>query len=324
MSLQQVFVNQTILQRFIQLSQRKRLAHAYLFVGPHASGKVETALTVAKYINCEHRAEEDSAPCENCPACHKINTGNHPDVTTLSSDNRQAMKIAQIRDMIARSQLRPFEAKKKVYIIKDVELLSIEGSNAVLKTLEEPASDSLFILTSAVPERLLSTVKSRCHMMNFSPLSQTSLARDLIDHDDHDEESAHFLAFYSEGCAGKARILQEQGFLQTKNDVIDNIIFVRHNEPYMKNLLSDKDRIHESLDVLLSWFRDLVLVKQGVEAARVAHVDRIEDLERVKQEYTFDQLFAIIDEIVQTKRLLNENLNVKIAFNLLRDKIWIK
>jgi DNA topoisomerase IB len=65
-------------------------------------------------------------------------------------------------------------------------------------------------------------------------------------------------------------------------------------------------------------------MKQGVGSQRVAHRDRLEELTRAKQQYTSEQLFAIIDEIVQTKRMLHENLNVKIAFHILRDKIWIR
>ena len=324
MNTQSVVINQDVLQRFIKLAERNRLAHAYLFIGPQSSGKSQTALAVAKLMNCDTPPEGHAVFCDACPSCRKIDSGNHPDVTVIETESSQVIKIAQIRELITRSQLRPYEARKKVYIIKEVEHLSPEGSNAILKTLEEPVKDSVFILTTAVPERILGTVKSRCHSIHFFPLGQDTLAQELRDSDFPDEDSAHFYAFYSEGCAGKARSLHEAGFLLRKNEVVDQIVFQRDSEAYLKTLLADKEKTHEALDVLLSWFRDIVLMKQGVGHQRVAHRDRRTDLVQAKQQYTIHQLFAIIDEIVQTKRLLHENLNVKIAFYILRDKIWIR
>ncbi|HQO57206.1 MAG TPA: DNA polymerase III subunit delta' C-terminal domain-containing protein [Candidatus Omnitrophota bacterium] len=324
MTLQSAFINQDVLRRFAQLVGRDRLAHAYLFVGPQCAGKTQTALGVAKLLNCDHPPQGDAGFCGVCPSCRKIDSGNHPDVTLIQPENSRVISIDQIRGVITCCQLRPFEGKKKVYIIKEAGRLSLDGSNAVLKTLEEPVKDSVFILTTAVPERVLSTIKSRCHSVCFFPLGQDALTRELKDSACGDEESAHFYSFYSEGCAGKAKSLREAGFLSRKNQVVDHIVFQRDNEPYLKTLLSDQETAQEALNILLSWFRDIVLMKQGVGAERVAHRDRIQELARAKQQYTTEQLFAIIDEIVQTQRMLYENLNVKIAFNILRDKIWIR
>ncbi|HPN56301.1 MAG TPA: DNA polymerase III subunit [Candidatus Omnitrophota bacterium] len=324
MTVQPALINQDVLRRFRHLLARDRLAHAYLFAGPQCSGKAQTALAVAKLLNCDHPTGEEAGFCDACPSCRKIDSGNHPDVTLIETENSRVITIDQIRGVITRCQLRPFEGKKKVYIIKEAERLSLEGSNAVLKTLEEPVKDSVFILTTAVLERVLSTIKSRCHSVHFFPLGQDILLRELKECVRGDEESAHFYAFYSEGCAGKARSLHEAGFLIHKNQVIDHVVFQRDAEPYLKTLLADQEKTQEALNILLSWFRDVVLMKQGVGAQRVAHRDRLEDLARAKQQYTTGQLFAIIDEIVQTKRMLQENLNVKIAFYILRDKIWIR
>ncbi|MFA5259971.1 MAG: DNA polymerase III subunit [Candidatus Omnitrophota bacterium] len=324
MNVQPVLINQKVFRRFTKLLARDRLAHAYLFIGPQCSGKVQTALGVAKLLNCERPPQDDAGFCDECPSCRKIDSGNHPDVTVIETDNSRVITIDQIRGVITRCQLRPFEGKKKVYVIKEADRLNPEGSNAVLKTLEEPVKDSVFILTTAVPERILSTIKSRCHSIHFFPLGQDALTQELKDFDRRDEESAHFYAFYSEGCAGKARSLHEAGFLLHKNQVVDHIVFQRDDEPYLKTLLADQEKTQEALNILLSWFRDVVLMKQGVGSQRVAHRDRLEELTRAKQQYTSEQLFAIIDEIVQTKRMLHENLNVKIAFHILRDKIWIR
>ncbi|HOY10875.1 MAG TPA: AAA family ATPase, partial [Candidatus Omnitrophota bacterium] len=249
MTLQPALINQDVLRRFVQLVGRDRLAHAYLFVGPQCSGKTQTALGVAKLLNCDQPPREGDADfCGVCPSCRKIDSGNHPDVTLIQTENSRVISIDQIRGVITRCQLRPFEGRKKVYIIKEAERLSLEGSNAVLKTLEEPVKDSVFILTTAVPERVLSTIKSRCHSVCFFPLGQDALMRELKNSACEDEESAHFYSFYSEGCAGKAQSLHEAGFLARKNQVVDHVVFQRDNEPYLKTLLADADKTQEALN----------------------------------------------------------------------------
>ena len=152
METQKVFINEKIVARFSRILANQRLAHAYLFIGSNSVGKSETALAIAKLVNCD-QVLEDGQPCEQCDSCIKTEAGNHPDVVFIEGMDGGAIKISQIRELVRASQLRPFEGKKKVFIIKDIEKLTTEGSNALLKTLEEPSKNSLLILTTSVPER---------------------------------------------------------------------------------------------------------------------------------------------------------------------------
>src|SRR5690242_13508236 len=138
-------INKDILARFSTLTNRGRLAHAYLFVGPPESGKLATAYGLAKVLNCDQL--NGSFGCEECPSCQKINSGNHPDLMTLSVGVGETIKIDDIRGFIQRLQLRAFEAKCKVAVIQNVERLTTEAANALLKTLEEPGKDTLLVLT---------------------------------------------------------------------------------------------------------------------------------------------------------------------------------
>ena len=314
-----------ISKRFATLIRHQRLAHAYLFVGPEDVGKSESALAVAKLVNCHANMEGTKEECcDKCPSCLKINSGNHPDIFIVDKGEEQSIKIARIRELVSRIQLRPFEARKKVFIIKGIEDLTLEGSNALLKTLEEPTDNSLLILTTSVPERNLGTIKSRCHAVHFFPLSKEKLAAELNGEYSIPEEASHFLAYFSEGCLGKAKRLNEKKFFDKKNLIIDNIVFQRENESYIKEILADQRQTQEALAVLLSWFRDVIFLKTQVEPGRLMHIDRVHELSRLAAQYSFNQVKTIIEGIVNTSKLLEENLNVKIPLSLLREAIWAK
>ena len=317
-------VNANVLRHFVKISSKEKLAHAYLFIGPDSIGKSQTAVEIVKLINCENNADgSKEEACRACPSCLKIASGNHPDIFMINKGDTSSIKIGAIREVLQRMQLRPFEARLKAVIIKNIEDLTAEGSNALLKTLEEPTRGSLLILTTAVPEVCLSTVRSRCHPVYFFAMPRRELLETLEKKLLIDKEEAHFLSLYTEGCLGKAVQLHEEGFFQQKNVIIDNIIFNRNNEGYIKSLVMDKVQVKVVLEVLLSWFRDALLMKLGTKSEYLAHSDRPQDLHQVEVKYDFDDIRGIIQEIVNTKRLLNENLNIKIPLQLLREKIWV-
>lgn len=323
--IQQVQVDKNILNRFVASLRNKKLAHAYLLIGPKDAGKAETAIAVAKLVNCDEnqKGERDNF-CGQCPCCIKIDSGNHPDVLVVDIEEGDTIKIAQIRELVAQSQLRPFEAAKKVFIVKNAERLTTESSNALLKTLEEPTPTSLLILTTSVPEKCLDTVKSRCHAIHFFPASKDNIAAQLQEIYDTGAVDSHILAYFSEGCFGKAKRLYDKDFVDKKNEIINRVIFEDNNEVYLKKVLADKESIKDMLDVLLFWFRDLLLLKVGIEEHSLVHLDRINDLCALSRGYSFEQLNDIIRQIVNTSKLLGANLNVKIPVELLKEKIWVR
>lgn len=312
-------INNTILERFLTLEQKGRLAHAYLFVGSIDSGKGETALGVAKLLNCEQLQE--NMFCDQCSVCRKINTANHPDVHMIDNGFGESIKIEQIRELLSQIKLRPFSARKKIFILRNIENMTLEGANALLKTLEEPSANSLLILTTSVIEKNLDTVRSRCHVMYFLPSSNTGLERHLTK--DYDEESsqAHFLAYFAEGCLGRARKLKDQGFFDRKNEIIDRFIVRGADEAYVKKILGEKEKTKEFLDVFLSWIRDAMLVKAKVEDGRLAHIDRLNELKSFQEEYSFPELSQLYMEVVQMCKLLEENLNIKIPLAVIRERL---
>ena len=318
-------LNESIIRRFAFLNQKGCLAHAYLFIGPEGIGKKETALAIAKSVNCENRKDKkESFFCDRCSACQRINLGSHPDVHCIEAQNEGVIKIEQIRELLDQVKLRPFEADKKIFIIQNVEFFTLEGANALLKTLEEPTQSSLLLLTTSVPERILDTVKSRCHTIYFVPFSQRSLMRRLSEFYKEDDLQSHFLAYFSEGCLGKAKKLKENKMFQWKNKIIDEFISSEVNEHFIKEILIDKDTTRKFLDILLSWVRDCLLIKAGVDDHHLVHRDRLHDLNRFHKRYFFNELLDLSDEIVRMFKFLSDNLNVKIPLLLISERLWAR
>ena len=149
----------SILQNALMSS---RLSHAYLFAGPTGCGKVFTAINFAKAINCLERPDSLHDSCGQCVCCKKIDSGNHIDVRRVSLlKGKSEILIDQIKQIQQQINLRPYEAKYKVFCISDADLMNEESQNALLKTLEEPPVKSIIILTTSKPHGLLPTVISR-------------------------------------------------------------------------------------------------------------------------------------------------------------------
>lgn len=317
---QEIQLNHSIFKRFATLEEKERLAHAYLFIGPSDIGKGQTALAIAKLVNCE--ADQRGTFCDVCSSCVKINSGNHPDVYTIDNGYGEAIKIEQVRDLLGRNKLRAFSARRKVFIIKNVENMTPEGANAFLKTLEEPAAGSLLLLTTSVEEKNLDTIKSRCHMIHFSPVSGNDLAGRLKEDCDVDGLGAHFLAYFAQGCLGTAKKLKKNQFIEKRNELVDGFILSRPGDSFIKEILSNKVQTKEFLDILLSWIRDALLVKVGVGDGRLIHLDRVDDLKRFGKSYTFEELKDLNKSVVKMCQLLADNLNIKLPLLIIGEQLW--
>jgi DNA polymerase-3 subunit delta' len=313
-------VDKRILDRFRSLSQRQRLAHAYLLVGPQGSGKLATAGAIAKMLNCE---DPGNKPCGQCPSCMKIDAQNHPDVLLCDRGEDETIKILKVREIIHKMQLRPYEAMMKIVIIHGVDLLTTEAANAFLKTLEEPAPDTLLLLTTAAVERVLDTVKSRCQLVHFPGLSCSFVSGQLVNRGVMDPAGAQLAAGFSEGCYGKARQLQDKGFINWKNEVMDQFLFGPAEEKFLKSVISDNQSARDALDALLFCFKDMLLLKAHGGQERMTNKDRLDDLKKCAERYSVDHLRDILNTIVNAKRMLDGNLNIKVPFMVLKEKIWL-
>jgi len=286
----------------------QKIASVYLFYGPEGIGKKLIAHNLAKAINCFKKDDFDS--CDECPSCRKIDKGNHRDIFYILPNSSDSIGIDEIRLLKERVYLKASEAKKKIFIIDDAEKMTLQAANACLKVLEEPAVDCLIILISSKPKLILPTILSRCYKIGFSPLDKKGLEKILMNNFRLEQVLAHYLAYFCEGRIGKAiRLSKQPDVLGQKNRIIDE--FLCSSSVY-DNKEIKRDRLKEILEILLSWFRDIYIVKSGILVEELINMDLRQQIIRYTQHYSMGELAEIINFICEAILFLDKNVNPKI------------
>lgn len=155
-----------------------RLAHAYLFCGPRAVGKTTMARVLAKAVNCENRKEKGYEPCNKCASCISITNGQNLDVVEIDAASNTGVDNVR-ENVIAFSRLAPSGGKYKVFIIDEVHMLSISAFNALLKVVEEPPAQVIFILCTTEIQKVPGTIVSRCERFDFKRISVSDIVKKL-------------------------------------------------------------------------------------------------------------------------------------------------
>lgn len=163
--------------------EANRIAHAYLFCGPRGTGKTSTAKVLAKALNCLDPLELE--PCNKCENCNRINEGNSYDVFEIDAASNRG--IDEIRDLREKVKFAPAEGKYKIYIIDEVHMLTAEAFNALLKTLEEPPRQVVFILATTEPHKIPLTILSRCQRFDFRRIGLPDIIERLKDIATHEK-----------------------------------------------------------------------------------------------------------------------------------------
>ncbi len=307
----------TVLQNAIR---HQRVPQAYVFSGDEGVGKKFTALMLAKALNCRDRRDD---ACERCVSCHKINAGNHPDVRIIEPDG-QFIKIDQIREMQKDAGYKPFEGKRKVYILDDAETMRPEAANALLKTLEEPSAECLIILVTANVYALLPTVISRCQFIRFTALGVEKLVAFLEQKAQLPSERARLIASLAEGCPGRAVSMDAEQALEKRN-LVENLFQslssglqdVRILFNHVEGLLSQKEAIHEYLDMMLIWYRDMYLLFEKGDKALVANSDAIDRLMQSAKPLSARHIQRLFEIVYQTKLDILRNANLQLTLEVM-------
>lgn len=202
MSLSDIRDQEVPLRLLRNILKQNRVPNGLLFWGPEGVGKRFTALEMAKAINCT--AGKGDA-CDHCLSCRKIMSGNHPDVKIISpSGKARIINVDTVDFMTELSAYRPFEGKWRIFLIQDAERMRAEAQNHFLKTLEEPPSQTAFILQTAYPQHLLPTIRSRCQPVRFGSLQPATVAGILLREHTLDDAAAHAIALVSQGQVSRA------------------------------------------------------------------------------------------------------------------------
>jgi DNA polymerase-3 subunit delta' len=242
---------------------KKRLAHSLLFLGSEGVGKKKVALEFAKFLLCQDPQEEGA--CEHCISCRQCNLGSHPDLHMLTHGAMDWIKIDQVRQFQSQMYLSAYNSKYKVFLIDNAHMLTQEAANSLLKMIEEPTKGTIIILITNKIDSCPATIVSRCQRLYFSPLTEEDIVESLQGKLEKSKADVRILSRFAQGSLGVALALSEQKDAQYNIErTLEVFLSPRRQETTM--FLADMDRYKAqiAIDTLLNFFRDLLLLKIGL------------------------------------------------------------
>ena len=301
-------IGQEFAKKYITNSiKNDKVNHAYMFEGIDGIGKNLFAKEFGKLlINVD-------------------NVDNSPDYINIEPTG-SSIKIAQIRELQSDIIIKP-HSKYKIYVINHAEKMTVESQNALLKTLEEPPEYAIIILVTNNKESLLPTIKSRCEIMKFLPISIMELKKYLMDRGVEEKRSA-LLANFSRGSIEKALELSESSDFSIMRDDIQKYIqdILDKNMVEILNISSDmdkyKDKVIIVLDMMINYFRDIMICKDRADKDMLINGDRITFIQNMSSKITYSQVSKIIDIIEETKRKMRSNCNFSVSIQVMALNIY--
>ena len=322
-----------------QAVESGKISHAYLFSGPRGTGKTSAAKIFAKAMNCPNQV--DGEPCNHCDICRDITNGSLEDVIEIdAASNNGVDEIREIRD---KSTYAPSRATHKVYIIDEVHMLSTGAFNALLKTLEEPTENVVFILATTELHKIPATILSRVQRFEFKSIKQGAIKEHLASILEKegltfDDEALTIIARRAEGGMRDALSILDQALSLSPDNHVSQVVAeeitgsigltaldsfvanVRNQETTqalsnLETLFDNGKSMSRFATDLLEYFRDLLIVKAGGENSH--HSPLFEENLSLEQ----DRLFQLIDLVTSALPEIKTGTHPKIYAEMLTIKL---
>ncbi len=308
-------------QALLRAVKDQRLPPAYLFVGPAGVGKRTTALALAKVLNCSAQTGD---ACDRCAVCLRIDRHLHPDIHLVEPQG-QVIKIDQIRQLREALMLQAYEGRVKVAILDDAGKLTIEAGNALLKILEEPPVQTLFVLVCQHLGSLPATVISRAQVLRFGLLAHDQVVTLLRQHGREPGEAERATCL-SGGRPGTALALELPVALERRADALRLLTQARGGDPAVvlasaeqwAKRKSDYDSLFE---MLLSLIRDLAVSRAGGDDTLLMHGDIRDELSRLAAAVPSAMLWEVFEIVHSTQEAVARNVSAQLAFEVMLFKI---
>lgn len=295
----------------------QRLSQSLLITGTQSLGKATLARAIAIVLNCAPAASN----CHDCPATEHILGNVHPDVIVLD-DEDAPISIQEIRTLQHDLSLRPYESRYKVAILCDFERATISAANALLKTLEEPPDHVRLILTARNSAQLLPTIVSRCQVIPLKVVAPTTISTALQTRFQLSMDQATLLSRLSAGRPGWAiRMLENPELLQSRQKMLLHLLELLAQGyaarlAYAQKVAAEAEQIQPLLNLWLTWWHDVMLVKHGIAEA-VVNIDLADEIETVATTLSGADISGAIKQMQQALQNLRYNVNSRLNLEVL-------
>ena len=299
----------------------KKPFHAYLFQGEEGVGKEALARTFAAGLQCQ--SESADKPCKECVSCRQMESGNQPDVIWVTRE-KASLGVDEIREQLCNTMdIKPFSSPYKIYLVPEAEKMTEAAQNALLKTIEEPPEYGIVILMTSNISALLPTIQSRCPTMEFRPLSTAVVESYVKEHCQVPDYQARASAAFAQGNLGKAmRYAKSEDFIERKDHIIS---LLRHVEQMdlsemlavIKDLGTRKDEVRDYIDLMVLWYRDVLLFKATKDINQLLFQDEASYISREASHRSYEKIEEILQAFEKAKVRLRANVNFDITMELM-------
>jgi len=310
-----------IKEHFINAVNSDKVSHAYIICGEKYSGKEFIARVFAMALLCD---SEDEKPCQKCHSCSQALSDNNPDIIYVKHTKPNIIGVDDVRDQINSDIMtRPYAGKRKIYIVNEAEKMNQQAQNALLKTFEEPPEYAVIILLTTNLEEMLPTIRSRAVTLNMRPVPDKLVKKFLMEEVQIPDYKADVCVAFARGNIGKAKLLaRNEEFDQIRDDVFVLLknadkMDVADLTAQVKKASSYKVEINDYLDIILVWYRDILLFKATKDPNNLIFKEEIQYIRKVASMLSYEDVQDIIDALDRAKKRLTANVNFELTMELL-------
>lgn len=298
------------------------LSHAYIINGEYGSGRQTIASALAKTIQCQSKTDDTDA-CGVCTSCKQAESHNHPDIKYITHD-KTSISVNDIREQLNNDiSIKPYSSEYKIYIIPDANKMTEQAQNALLKTIEEPPVYAIIILLTENCDSLLPTIRSRCVTLTMNPVEKDQICTYLENKFQLEPEQAQIAANYCQGNIGKAiRFASSSDFIEMKNQVLKLLknldsMDIASIIDTIKEFSTHKNDINDYLDLMLLWYRDVLMFKVTKDANLLLYSNEYSAISEQATKRDYENIENIIAAIDKAKVRLKANVNFDVTIELM-------
>lgn len=320
-SFKDVVGHKDILKYISSAVENNRVSHAYILNGERGSGKKMLANLFAMTLLCE---TGDNEPCGKCHSCKRAESGNHPDIIRVTHEKPNSISVDDIRTQVNNTvDIKPYQGPYKVYIIPQADMMTPQAQNAILKTIEEPPSYAVFLLLTENAETLLPTINSRCVMLKLRNIKDTLIKKYLMENLEIPDYKADMCTAFAQGNMGRAIMLANSDhFNEIREEAVQLLKHISEMElneivAAVKNISVYKLEITDYLDIIMIWYRDVLLYKATKEIDKVVFKDQLQSIKEQARKSSYEGIELILESLEKAKARLKANVNFDLVMELL-------